>query len=257
MSVGEEIRAEQATPQQSLATSAARNLATTTKSVPQMQEISSRWLLRTLPWVDVQGGTYRVNRRLSYSVGDGRVTFVKTGDRVQVIPAELGELPALREFQEQDVLGELASRCEQREFEAGETLASFGSRTDAVFLLAHGRVEKIGTGPYGDDSVLGVLADGAYFGEQALTDPEAIWEYTARAATHCTVLVLPADQVAQVAERAEPLAAHLRQLRSLPQQRTNKYGEAPIDLSAGHIGEAVLPGTYVDYEASPREYELS
>ncbi|MBF4134094.1 MULTISPECIES: family 2B encapsulin nanocompartment shell protein [Streptomyces] len=257
MSVGEEIRAEQATPQQSLATSAARNLATTTKSVPQMQEISSRWLLRTLPWVDVQGGTYRVNRRLSYSVGDGRVTFVKTGDRVQVIPAELGELPALREFQEQDVLGELASRCEQREFEAGETLASFGSRTDAVFLLAHGRVEKIGNGPYGDDSVLGVLADGAYFGEQALTDPEAIWEYTARAATHCTVLVLPADQVAQVAERAEPLAAHLRQLRSLPQQRTNKYGEAPIDLSAGHVGEAVLPGTYVDYEASPREYELS
>ncbi|MFD4986744.1 family 2B encapsulin nanocompartment shell protein [Streptomyces sp. NPDC058374] len=257
MSVGEEIRAEQATPQQSLATSAARNLATTTKSVPQMQEISSRWLLRTLPWVDVQGGTYRVNRRLSYSVGDGRVTFVKTGDRVQVIPAELGELPALRTFEELDVLTELASRCEQREFEAGETLASFGSRTDSVFLLAHGRVEKIGTGPYGDDSVLGVLADGSYFGEQALTDPEAIWEYTARAATRCTVLVLPRDQVDQVAERAEPLAAHLRQLRSLPQQRTNKYGEAPIDLSAGHVGEAVLPGTYVDYEASPREYELS
>ncbi len=98
MSVGEEIRAEQDQPQQSLGTSAARNLATTTKSAPQMQEISSRWLLRMLPWVNVQGGTYRVNRRLSYSVGDGRVTFVKTGDRVQVIPAELGELPALRDI---------------------------------------------------------------------------------------------------------------------------------------------------------------
>jgi len=81
MSVGEEVRAEQSKPQQSLGTAAARNLATTTKSAPQMQEISSRWLLRTLPWVNVQGGTYRVNRRLSYSVGDGRVTFVKTGDR--------------------------------------------------------------------------------------------------------------------------------------------------------------------------------
>ncbi|MEV6552188.1 Crp/Fnr family transcriptional regulator, partial [Streptomyces sp. NPDC051597] len=55
--------------QQSLGTAAARNLATTTKSVPQMQEISSRWLLRMLPWVQVKGGTYRVNRRLSYSVG--------------------------------------------------------------------------------------------------------------------------------------------------------------------------------------------
>ncbi|CAM5337343.1 hypothetical protein STENM223S_04734 [Streptomyces tendae] len=46
MSVGEEVRTEQARPQQSLGTAAARNLATTTKSVPQMQEISSRWLLR-------------------------------------------------------------------------------------------------------------------------------------------------------------------------------------------------------------------
>lgn len=39
-------------PQQSsLTTAAARNLATTTKSAPQMQEITSRWLLKVLPWV--------------------------------------------------------------------------------------------------------------------------------------------------------------------------------------------------------------
>jgi hypothetical protein len=60
--------------QLSLGTEAARNLATT-KSVPQMQGITSRWLLRILPWVQVSGGTYRVNRRLSYAVGDGRVSF--------------------------------------------------------------------------------------------------------------------------------------------------------------------------------------
>lgn len=257
MSVGEEVRAEQSGPQQSLGTSAARNLATTTKSTPQMQEISSRWLLRTLPWVQVQGGTYRVNRRMSYSVGDGRVTFVKTGDRVQVIPAELGELPILRDYEDIEVLGELAQRCQQREFAAGAVITSFGSQADEVFLLAHGRVEKIGTGPYGDDTVLGSLADGSYFGEQALLDPEAIWEYTTRAVTACTVLTLPRQDLEQVAERTESLREHLRRLRSIPAQRTNKFGEAPIDLSAGHVGEAVLPGTYVDYDAAPREYELS
>ena len=257
MSVGEEVRTEQAGPQQSLGTSAARNLATTTKSAPQMQEISSRWLLRMLPWVNVQGGTYRVNRRLSYSVGDGRVTFVKTGDQVRVIPAELGELPVLREYGDQEVLGELAVRCRQREYAPGELLASFGSSADEVFLLAHGKVEKIGTGPYGDDAVLGVLADGAYFGEQALLDPDAIWEYTARAVTACTVLTLPRQDLEQVAERSESLAGHLQALRSVPEQRTNKFGEKQIDLSAGHVGEAVLPGTYVDYESAPREYELS
>jgi len=35
---------------------------------PQMQGITSRWLLRQLPWVQASGGTYRVNRRLSYVV---------------------------------------------------------------------------------------------------------------------------------------------------------------------------------------------
>ncbi|MGW0554507.1 family 2B encapsulin nanocompartment shell protein [Streptomyces sp. NPDC002926] len=254
--VGDEIR-EQQTAQQSLGTAAARNLATTTKSAPQMQEITSRWLLRMLPWVQVQGGTYRVNRRLSYSVGDGRVTFVQTGDRVTVIPAELGELPALREYGDEAVLAELANRCEQREFAPGEVLAASGSDAGRVFLLAHGRVEQIGTGPYGDEAVLGVLADGAYFGDQTLTDREAVWEYTARAATACTVLVLTRDDVLNLAERTESLRTHLAGLCELPQQRTNKYGEAAIDLSAGHIGEAVVPHTYVDYEAAPREYELS
>ncbi|MFD9906577.1 family 2B encapsulin nanocompartment shell protein [Streptomyces sp. NPDC059063] len=257
MSVGEETRTDEAGQRKSLGTSAARNLATTTKSAPQMQEISSRWLLRMLPWVQVQGGTYRVNRRTSYSVGDGRVTFIKTGDRVEVIPAELGELPALRDFEDPDVLAELAQRCQQREFEAGSVLTSFGSQADEVFLLAHGRAEKIGTGPYGDDTVLGTLADGAYFGEQALIDPETIWEFTVRAVTACTVLTLPRQDLEQVAERSESLRAHLQQQRAVPTQRTNTYGEAAIDLSAGHVGEAVLPGTYVDYEARPREYELS
>ncbi|MEU9051454.1 family 2B encapsulin nanocompartment shell protein [Streptomyces sp. NPDC048384] len=257
MSVGEEVRTEQGKPQQSLGTAAARNLATTTKSAPQMQEISSRWLLRMLPWVNVQGGTYRVNRRLTYAVGDGRVTFVKTGDRVEVIPAELRELPALRSYEDEDVLAELAQRCQQREFTAGSVIASFGSQTDEVFLLAHGRVEKLGTGPYGEDESLGVLADGAYLGDQALLDSDAIWEYTVRAATACTVLVLPRQDVEQVAERAESLSQHLEQLRAIPAQRTNKYGEKEVDLAAGHSGEPDIPHTFVDYEARPREYELS
>ncbi len=51
--------------QLSLGTAAARQLATTTKSAPQMQGISSRWLLKLLPWVQVSGGVYRVNRRMT------------------------------------------------------------------------------------------------------------------------------------------------------------------------------------------------
>src|SRR6266568_1288373 len=63
----------------SLSTLAARQLATTTKSEPQMQAITSRWLLKMLPWVDGRGGAYRVNRRLQLSVGRGRVQFEQNG----------------------------------------------------------------------------------------------------------------------------------------------------------------------------------
>lgn len=67
----------------SLSTAAAPNLATTTKTPPQMREISSRWLSKVLPWVQVTGGTFRVNRRLTYTLGNQRVAFVATGSQVQ------------------------------------------------------------------------------------------------------------------------------------------------------------------------------
>lgn len=50
-------------PQQSVSVRAAKKLACTMKSPLQMRAISPRWLLQLLPWVEVSGGTYRVNRR--------------------------------------------------------------------------------------------------------------------------------------------------------------------------------------------------
>ncbi|HSZ40986.1 MAG TPA: family 2B encapsulin nanocompartment shell protein [Trebonia sp.] len=241
----------------SLSTSAARNLATTTKSVPQMQGITSRWLLRLLPWIEVSGGAYRVNRRLSYTVGDGQITFVATGDQVRVIPDELRELPALRDFDDHEVLSELAGRFEQHEFGAGEVIAEFGHQADRVYLIARGKINKVGTGKYGTASVLGVLADGQYFGDQVLTDSAGIWEFTAKAATACTVLSLPRPSFEALSGQSGALASHIESYRNRKTQPQNDHGEAEISVAAGHDGEPDLPGTFVDYESSPREYELS
>lgn len=49
-------------PRLSLSAAAARNLATATVTVPQWAEITPRWLHKLLPWIDVDGGVYRVNR---------------------------------------------------------------------------------------------------------------------------------------------------------------------------------------------------
>ncbi|MGH4030382.1 family 2B encapsulin nanocompartment shell protein [Actinomycetota bacterium Odt1-20B] len=241
----------------SLGTAAARNLATTTKSAPQMQEITSRWLLRMLPWVEAKGGAYRVNRRLTYTVGDGRVDFVQDGAEVRVIPRELGELALLRGFDDVEALTALAGRCVQHDFEVGETLVRRGAPADQLHLIAHGRIGRVSVGAYGDDVALDVLADGDRFGESALLDADAKWEYTATAETSGTLLTLSRADFTAVLSTAQSLRDHIEEFRSLPLQRQNHRGEAEIAMSAGHTGEHALPGAFVDYEEKPREYELS
>jgi CRP-like cAMP-binding protein len=247
----------EAAAQLSLSTKAARNLSTTTKSVPQMQGITPRWLLRQLPWVEAAGGAYRVNRRLSYTVGDGRVTFSNVGADVKVIPAELGELPLLRGFDDEAALGALADRFVQREFASGDVLVEAGTPADQVFLIAHGKVAKLGTSEYGAQIELGVLVDGDYFGDQVLAGTSSAWEFTVKAVTPCTVLSLRWQAFQEMNGQGDPLRAHIQGILDSPDKASNARGEAEIDLASGHDGEFELPGTFVDYELSPREYELT
>ena len=58
-------------------------------------------------------------------------------------------------------------------------------------------------------------------------------------------------------EDNDTLQAHLDAFKALPALPQDKSGQAEIALAAGHEGEPTLPGTFVDYELAPREYELS
>ncbi len=244
-------------PQLSLGTAAAKNLATTTKSAPQMQEITSRWLLKLLPWVQTKGGVYRVNRRLTYTVGDGRVTFTNTGATVQVIPQELTELPLLRGFDNVDVLTALANQFVQQEYAAGDTIVQFGQSADRIILVAHGKVNKIGPGKYGEEIVLDVLADGDHSGDETVVESNDTWQYTLKAITRTIVLSLPQQAFEQLVGQSEALRTHVEKFRALLGQPQTAEGEASIAVATGHAGETALAGTFVDYDLAPREYELS
>ncbi|WP_374111183.1 family 2B encapsulin nanocompartment shell protein [Nocardia sp. JCM 34519.1] len=243
--------------QLSLSTSAARNLATTTKTPPQMAGVTSRWLLRELPWVSVTSGTYRVNRRLTLRRGRGRVSFIQTGADVRVVPETLSEIPILHGYQDMDVLDRIAQLLEPREFAAGDTIVEEGQPVQELFLLAHGRLERITTGSYGDAELLGVLTDGDHLGDEAVLQTDPLWTASVRAATSGTLLVLPWSAYTELCEQSASLRDHLAAFMSNANRRVNSKGEAVIDLSSGHQGEPSIPGTYVDYELSPREYELS
>jgi hypothetical protein len=250
--------AESQMQQSALGTSAARQLVTTTKSLPQMQGISPRWLLRMLPWVQVSGGVFRVNRRLTYAVGDDRLSFSNIGDSVEVIPQELYKLPLLRGFDDGGaVASTLAEQFVQKEYSAGELIVQAGQPIEQVFLLAHGRANKLGTGKYGEQVLLEVLADGDHFGDQAVLESHDSWTFTVKAVTPCIVMTLKQQELKDLIHQSAALGAHVEKFKERLMTPQDKYGQAPIELAAGHTGEPVLPRTFVDYELKPREYALS
>ncbi|AKQ63736.1 cAMP-binding protein [Myxococcus hansupus] len=242
----------------SLGTAGARQLATTTKTVPQMQGISPRWLLRMLPWVEVTGGTYRVNRRLSYAVADDRLVFSNIGAKVQIIPQELLKLPLLRGLSADDeVIQALANRFTQTHYKAGDVIVTAGTSAEHVFLLAHGKARKLREGLYGEQVTLDVLADGDHFGDQAVAESDDVWDFTVKATTPCTVMSLPQKDFEDLITRSATLRVQVEKFRERLKKPQDKMGQAAIPMAAGHAGEPSILGGYVDYELSPREYELS
>jgi CRP-like cAMP-binding protein len=241
----------------SLGTTAARTLATTTKTPPHTLSTGPRWLIRMLPWIDAGGGAYRVNRRLTYPVGGGRLTFSFAAGQARVVPGALRELPSLRDLDDEDTLADLAARFTQREYSPGDVIITAGRTAGEMVLLAHGKVSTRTAGAYGGETTLDMLAEGGFLGEDVLTGNLPTWAVTAVALTPCIVLTLSSTAVGEITARSGTLRAHLDRVRNSPAPAHNKHGEAAMNLASGHQGEPGLPGTFADYELQPREYELS
>ena len=176
-----------------------------------------------------------------------------------MIPAELGELPLLRGFDDVDVLSALAGRFSQHEYGPGDVIAEPGAPADSVFLLAHGKVNRIGAGKYGDEAVLGVLADGDYFGEQALLDDEGDWDFTvkARDQRHRAVAVrAPAFQA--LAEQSAALRAQIvrYQASAAPAAEQARRGRDRAGLRPRRASPSCRARSSTT-SSTPREYELS
>jgi cysteine desulfurase / selenocysteine lyase len=79
-----------------LSVPAARTLSNPTLTVAQMLAESPRWLLHLLPWLNIQGGVYQVNRRRivlrqSDRIGARLVDFVRgTTEAVNLVAASYG-----------------------------------------------------------------------------------------------------------------------------------------------------------------------
>ncbi|MEV0523797.1 family 2B encapsulin nanocompartment shell protein [Streptomyces sp. NPDC050439] len=232
---------------------AARQLATTTKTTPQMRGITPRYLLRALPWVDVESGTYRVNRRRTFVLGDDRVTTYEESGSQRVVPGDLREIAYLRDADDA-LLAELAGAFTEVTFDAGQVLAQEGDPADRLWVVVHGRAEKRMTGRYGEDALLEVIGDGQFFDLGAWSRSESM-PYRVKALTPGLALCADRSALAALADRDEALGGAITAY--CDGDAMTPGAEVPVDLTAGHVGEPDLPGTFVDYEDAPREYHMT
>ena len=244
--------------QRSVTTAVARNLATTTKTSPKMMSITPRHLLHLLPWVQVEGGTYRVNRTKVELTKAERIG-VDIVNREQPLSAEaLRSVPLFAKLPD-GVLSRMASRFKTENASLGNKLIVEGEDRRRFFILAQGQVEVLSKGVHGSDLRIALLTEGEFFGEVDLVSDKPS-DITVRTITPCVLLTLSRKDLDAVLDELpnlrddfqKAIAEHL-ELRST----VNRYGERNIDLVSGFAENVEIPETFVDYAAHPREYSLS
>jgi CRP-like cAMP-binding protein len=241
--------------QRSVTTAVARNLATTTKTRPMMMSITPRHLLRLLPWVQVEGGTYRVNRT---KVELSKAERMEITSGIAFAPDELRSVPLFSQLPE-SLLERMQNRFHTEEVPLGSDLLIEGQDRSTFFVIAQGQVEILSKGLHGRDLRAALLAEGEFFGEVDLVSDKPS-DITVRTITPCVLLTLSRKDLDTIldemptlrADFQKAIAEHL-ELRST----VNRYGERNIDLVSGFAENVEIPETFVDYAAAPREYSLS
>jgi hypothetical protein len=257
--MAEKPQAPEDVKRDSITQEAAANLATRTKTVPQMVGISPRYLARLLPWVEVNSGHYRVNRQKVVLPQDRKIQFDFEGGDEQIGARHLKTLSLFREVDE-GLLDSLASKFKGKTFAPGDVIIREGDAGDTFYILLSGKAEASQLGKHGRPVRLGLMSAGSCFGEFALLQ-DSPRTATIEALTPLSLLTLGRkdfdrllkdapglrEQLDEVMERREKLRATL----------ANEFGEQKLEMFTGQSGEKELAGTHVAYEEEPREYALT
>ena len=244
--------------QRSVTTAVARNLANTTKTSPQMMSITPRWLLRLLPWVQVSGGTYRVNRTKVELSKAERIDIDFVGGVASFSPEALRSVPLFSRLPV-DITTRMANRFKTEVVSLGNELVVEGEDGNKFFIIAEGQVEVLSKGAHGSNLRIALLTEGEFFGDADIVS-EHRSNVTIRTLTPCVLMTFSRKDLDAVlneipsvkGEFQRAIEKHLELLSA-----TNRYGERNIDLVSGFAENVEIPETFVDYSPTPKEYSLS
>jgi hypothetical protein len=244
--------------QRSVTTKVARQLAHTTKTPPQMTSITPRHLLSLLPWVQVDGGTYRVNRTRVELKKTERVEITLTDGLNAFQPQALRSVPLFSKLQD-SVLERIASSFKTEEVTLGHALVVEGEKRGKFFIITQGQVEVLSKGAHGSDLRIALLTEGEYFGETELMS-ENPSKFTVRTINSCILRTLSRKDLEPIFKENPTLAKEFKKTIDEHMEllaNVNKFGERNIDLVSGLAENVIIPETFVDYSPTPIEYSLS
>jgi len=243
---------------QSLTINQARNLANTTKSVPQMESTTPRWFMQMLPWVSLENGIYRVNRRKTVLRPGVKIPIAVQNGVARISGAQLKGISL---FQSCDLafLDDLAAKFQSESFPMDQTVMARGDAADKFYVLAEGKVLVSEVGEHGTKVRLAMLTDGDYIGEIALL--RSI-DRTANVdtVTPCVFLTLSRKEFLSALDANPGLREAIDlgiELREQANQIANEYGENRTQITTAFDGEPLIEGVHIDYEEHPRELSLN
>ncbi|MEI8373193.1 MAG: family 2B encapsulin nanocompartment shell protein [Planctomycetota bacterium] len=244
--------------QRSVTTSVARNLATTTKTSLKMMSITPRLLLRLLPWVQVDGGIYRVNRTKVELTKAERIEVEVSERTASFAPETLRSVPLFSKLPDA-ILSRMASRFKTEAVSLGNKLIVEGEDRNKFFIIAQGQVEVLSKGAHGSDLRIALLTEGEFFGETDLLSDKPS-DITVRTITPCILVTLSRKDLDATLKEVPKLLDEFKKALAEHEElasTVNRYGERNIDLMSGFAENVEIPETFVDYSAQPREYSLS
>jgi Phage capsid-like protein/Cyclic nucleotide-binding domain len=241
-----------------LSVPAARTLSNPTLTVPQMLAESPRWLLHLLPWLNIQGGVYQVNRRRIVLRQSDRIAARLVDDKATIDVNALRALSLLRPADE-PLLTAISGLLVEERRGAGEDLYKAGDTGEKFYIIVKGKVEIATTDAHGEKLRLALYGDGDFFGETALLND---WRHTTTAQTLTPSIFLTLDRARfrglldSSAELRTNFEGLVRQREESPAKQ-NESGEAGVDIASYNVGEEPeLQRTFVDYDEIPRQYQL-
>ena len=202
-----------------------------------------------LPWVQVSGGTFRVNRTKVELRKNDRLPIQYVNGVPSFTAKDLKAIPLFSEFDD-EILNRLVSSFEAKEVEVDKLFVEEGKDKQRFFIVASGQAEVISKGPHGENLRIALLGDGEYFGEADLLDEQES-TVSVRAITPTVFLGLKLKELIKFIKEVPDFRdtfekAVDKQLRL--KASVNDNGEKHIDLVSGHEEDNIIPETYIDYE---------